>query len=186
LRNLGKRIIKPPHRFSGQGDALPCGNLLFAGAGYRTDPRTHQFLADTLGYEVVSLQAVPSRDAAGRPITNRLTGWPDSLFYDIDLAISVLRPDLIAWCPDAFEPESQDTIRSLTGITKIEVSYTEATQGFACNLVSTGTTVIMSAHAPKLRAAIESHGLTTVTPNITELAKGGGYIRCTSLTLDNP
>ena len=68
-------------------------------------------------------------------------------------------------------------------IDKIEVSRTEATEGFACNLVSTGETVIMSARAPQLRAELEKRGFTVITPEITELAKGGGYIRCTTLTL---
>ncbi|HEY2004315.1 MAG TPA: arginine deiminase-related protein [Candidatus Saccharimonadia bacterium] len=185
LRNLGKRIIKPPYRFSGQGDALPVGNYLLAGSGYRTDPRVHPFLADELGYEVISLRTIPARNPAGVPVTNQLTGWPDSFFYDIDLAISILRSDLIAWCPDAFEPESQAKIRALSGLDKIEVSYEEAVKGFACNLVSTGHTVVMSAHGPKLKAAIEARGLATLTPAIRELIKGGGYIRCTTLTLDN-
>jgi len=185
LRDLGKRIVKPPYRFSGQGDALPVGNYLLAGSGYRTDPRMHPFLADTLGYEVITLRTIPARDPSGQSITNQLTGWPDSFFYDIDLAISILTPELIAWCPDAFEPESQEKIRALAGLDKIEVSYEEAVKGFACNLVSTGRTVVMSAHAPKLKAAIEARGLTTITPDIRELLKGGGYIRCTTLTLDN-
>jgi N-dimethylarginine dimethylaminohydrolase len=59
-------------------------------------------------------------------------------------------------------------------------------QGFACNLVSTGDTVVMSAHAPHLQRALEAEGLKTVTPEIDELVKGGGYIRCTTLTLSNP
>lgn len=185
LEDLGKEIITPPYRFSGQGDALPCGNLLFAGQTYRTDPRMHSFIAEQLGFEVISLEAVPDLDEAGNPVINSITGWPDSFFYDIDLAISVLTPELIAWCPEAFTPESQEKIRSLTQIDKIEVSLEEATKGFACNLVSTGETVVMSAHAAQLKAAIEAKGLTTITPEITELAKGGGYIRCTTLTLDN-
>lgn len=184
LKDLGKKIIKAPYRFSGQGDALPCGNLLFAGTNYRTDPRMHQFVADTFGYEVISLQTVPELDSEGNPVTNPVSGWPDSFFYDIDLAISVLRDDLIAWCPQAFTPESQEKILSLP-IEKIEVPYEEATTGFACNLLSTGETVIMSAHAPKFQAAIEAHGLKTITPEVSELGKGGGYIRCTTLTLDN-
>lgn len=182
LRGLGKQVVKPPFRFSGQGDALPCGNLLFAGSGYRTDPRVHQFLADALGYEVISLQAVPEFDASGKPLKNKVTRWPDSFFYDIDLAISILREDLIAWCPDAFTAESQARIRGLN-IDKIEVSLYEAKNHFACNLVSSGKTVIMSAEAPKLQADIEAHGLNVITPSIKELAKGGGYIRCTTLTL---
>lgn len=184
LRFLGKEIIKPPYRFSGQGDALPCGNLLFCGSNYRTDPRMHEFLAETLGYEVIGLQTIPELDEDGTPVTNVLTGWPDSFFYDIDLAISILREDLIAWCPDAFTLESQEKMRSVN-IEKIEVSLDEATKGFACNLLSTGETVIMSAHAPELQKAIEAHGLNTITPIVSELGKGGGYIRCTTLTLDN-
>lgn len=183
LRAAGKKIIKAPYRFSGQGDALPCGKYLFAGSNYRTDPRMHQFVADTLGYEVISLQTIPELDNEGTPVINAVTGWPDSFFYDIDLAISILREDLIAWCPAAFLPDSQEKIRALP-IEKIEVSLEEATQGFACNLLSTGETVVMSDTAPQLQAAIEAHGLRTITPHIQELVKGGGFIRCTTLTLD--
>jgi N-dimethylarginine dimethylaminohydrolase len=184
LTGLGKIVIKAPYRFSGQGDALPCGNFLLCGSNYRTDPRMHQFLADTFGYDVISLETIPERDAQGLPVINALSGWPDSFFYDIDLAISVLRDDLIGWCPEAFTPESQAKIRALP-IDKIEVSLDEAMKGFACNLVSTGQTVIMSAHAPEYQAAIEAKGLKTITPHVSELAKGGGYIRCTTLTLNN-
>lgn len=185
LRSLGKKIVTPPYRFSGQGDALPCGNLLFAGSGYRTDPRMHAFLADTLGYDVVSLRTLPELDDDGRPVTNHVTGWPDSFFYDIDLALSVITPGLIAWCPEAFTPQSRETIAGLGAVDKIEVSLREAERSFACNLVSTGDTVVMSAHAPGLRAALEARGLQIATPEIHELVKGGGFIRCTTLTLDN-
>lgn len=184
LESRGFEIIEPPYRFSGQGDGLACGNYLFMGTTYRTDPRMHQFVADALGYEVISLQTIPQLDQNGEPQINAVSGWPDSFFYDIDLSLSILREDLIAWCPDAFVPKSQEIIRELP-IEKIEVSLEEATEGFACNLVSTGETVVMSSHAPRLQAAIEDAGLKTITPEIVELAKGGGYIRCTTLTLDN-
>lgn len=189
LSGLGKEVVRVPNNlhFSGQGDALPCGNYLLAGSGYRTDVAAHQFIAQQLGYEVITLQAVPKRGffGHGKPVINKDSGWPDSFFYDIDLAIAVLRPDLIAWCPEAFIPASQKIIRSLPNIDKIEVSYQEATKGFGCNLVSTGETVIISANAPKLKATIETKGLKTITIETKELAKGGGYIRCCTLTLDN-
>lgn len=186
LSQLGKRLVYVPSdlKFSGQGDALPCGDYLFVGSHYRTDPSVHQFLSRELGYKVVGLQTVPTTDKSGKPIINPVTGWPDSFFYDLDLALAVLTPTLIAWCPEAFRPESQAKIRAITDLEKIEVSYEEATKGFACNLVSTGETVIMSANAPLLTKAVEARGLKTITPAITELAKGGGYIRCTTLTLD--
>lgn len=192
LTGLGKTIVRMPDglKFSGQGDSLPCGNFLFAGSGYRSDPAAQAFAAETLGYELVQLQAVPLLDDAGKPVTNEHSGWPDSFFYDIDLALSVLRPPvgsqkgLIAWCPDAFTPESRTKLEQFDGVEKIEVSLTEAKQAFACNLVSTGEMVVMSAHAPEFKAAVEARGFTVLTPGISELAKGGGYIRCTTLTLD--
>lgn len=186
LKDLGKTVIHVPDgvRFSGQGDALPCGDYLFAGATYRTDPAAHQFVADQLGFQVISLQTVPDTNFFGKPKINKSSGWPDSFFYDIDLALSILRPDLIAWCPEAFTKESRAKISGLP-LEKIEVSLKEAKQAFACNLVSSGETVIMSAHAPQFKAAVEAAGLKVITPEISELAKGGGYIRCTTLTLDN-
>jgi N-dimethylarginine dimethylaminohydrolase len=193
LKDQGKTVYKVPNNvhFSGQGDALPCGNYLFAGTGYRTQREAHEFVAQTLGYELISLQTVPKKNWYGKPLINKASGWPDSFFYDIDLALSILRwpsssqKGLIAWCPDAFLPNSRKKLRDFDGVEKIEVSLAEAKEGFACNLVSTGETVVMSAHAPKFKAKLESLGFKVITPEITELAKGGGYIRCTTLTLNN-
>jgi len=188
LQDLGKDIIElPPNmRFSGQGDALPCGNQLFVGSNYRTSIEAWPELQKLLGYEVIGLQTIPKRSlfGYGKRVINTETGWPDSYYYDIDLALSVLRNDLIAYCPEVFVPQSRKLLAELP-IQKIIVDRREATKGFACNLVSTGETVIMSARAPKLKAAIEAHGLKTITPEVSELGKGGGYIRCTTLTLDN-
>lgn len=193
LSDLGKKIIQIPDglHFSGQGDALPCGKYLFCGSGYRSDPAAQAFAADALGFDRVQLHTVPKHNWLGRPSLNKASGWPDSYFYDIDLALSVLRypgatqKGLIAWCPQAFTAESRTLLRDFTMVDKIEVSLQEAKHAFACNLVSTGNTVVMSAHAPVFRSKLEKHGFKVLTPEITELAKGGGYIRCTTLTLDN-
>jgi N-dimethylarginine dimethylaminohydrolase len=193
LKDLGKATFKVPDdfHFSGQGDALPCGNYLFAGTGYRTQKAAHDFIAQTLGYEVISLQTIPKKTWYGKAVINKDSGWPDSYFYDIDLAFSVLRfpsegkKGLVAWCPDAFVPNGRKALRDFDGVDKIEVDFAEAKNGFACNLVSTGETIIMSALAPKFKAKLESLGFKVITPEITELAKGGGYIRCTTLTLNN-
>lgn len=195
LKDLGKKVVKIPSNihFSGQGDALPCGDFLFAGTGYRTEKPAHDFVADTLGYTVISLQTIPKRSlwGFGKPAINKDSGWPDSFFYDIDLALSVLRAPangkkgLIAWCPEAFTPTSRRKLEAFDEVEKIEVSFLEAKKAFACNLVSTGETVVMSANAPRLKAELEDRGFQIITPQITELAKGGGYIRCTTLTLNN-
>lgn len=175
-------IIKPPFKFSGQGDALVCGDYIFVGSSYRTDKRMWSFLEQTYNRQVIGLQTIPARDNQGQPIINKLTGWPDSYFYDLDLALAVINPTLIAWCPEAFDLPSQQLINSLE-IDKIEVDYQEAINGLACNLISTAQDVIMSNNAPKLQAELERRGLKVQTPVINELKKGGGYIRCISLTL---
>lgn len=184
LNNMGVTVITVPEdwHFSGQGDALPCGRFLLAGQGYRSDSRAQAFAADTLGYELIQLHTIPQLDAGGRPQINSASGWPDSFFYDIDLAMAIIREDLIAYCPEAFDEISRNRISRLP-MEKIEVSYKEAVEGFACNLVSTGKTVIMSNRATELRADIERHGLKTIAPDVRELPRGGGYIRCVSLTL---
>lgn len=194
LRNLDKQIIFVPDelKFSGQGDALPCGDYLFIGSQYRTDLKAHKFIGQQLDYQVISLQAIPKRrfHGLGPRVTNKTTGWPDSFYYDIDLALAVLRPPtngkkgLIAWCPEAFTKQSRRKLLNFNGVDKIIVSRQEATQGFACNLVSTGETVIMSANAPNFAKELQKRGFKVITPDITELSKGGGYIRCTTLTLD--
>ncbi len=49
-----------------------------------------------------------------------------------------------------------------------------------------GTTVTMTRGAPRLAAALRDRGLHVVELDTTQLAKGGGGVRCTALTLDNP
>lgn len=185
LINLGLDVHLVPDnlRFSGQGDSLPCGKYLIAGSGYRSDVEAQKFAADTFGLELVQLKTVAHKDADGKDIINHVTGWPDSFFYDIDLAVAIIRDDLIAYCPEALEPDSQEIMKSLD-IEKIEVSLDEAMNGFGCNLVSTGQTVIMSPNAPNLKQELEARGLQVLTTEISELSKGGGFIRCISLTLD--
>lgn len=186
LKNLGYEIETLPHsiKFSGQGDALVCGNKIFAGYGYRTDLDAHEFIKKLTAKEVISLQTVPAMNESGQPIINNVTGWPDSFFYDIDLALAVINDNLVAWCPEAFTPASQELMKDVD-VQKIEVSLEEAVGGFACNLLSTGETVVMSDQAPELEQQLRNEGFKVVTPKMNELSKGGGYIRCTTLTLSN-
>ncbi|MFZ1301929.1 MAG: arginine deiminase-related protein [Candidatus Microsaccharimonas sp.] len=191
LTNLGIEVINVPGglKFSGQGDALACGNYLFCGSTYRSDEAAQTFAAKQLGYNKVQLQTIPQKNSSGEPVINAISGWADSFFYDIDLALSIIKAPtdtekgLIAYCRDAFTSDSQATLDAITDIDKIEISLEEAQNAFACNLVSTGETVIMSAHAPIFTAELRNRGIKVITPEITELAKGGGYIRCTSLTI---
>lgn len=165
LQRRGLEVVDAPYAFSGQGDALPCGELLLAGHGQRTDVRMHRFLGERLGYEVVGLR----------------TAGPE--WYDLDLAVAVIdNPHTLAWCPAAFDGPSRRRIRGL-GLDLIEVSVGEA-QRFALNLISDGDTVTMTDRAPRLAAQLRERGLRVVELATRELAKGGGGVRCTALTLN--
>ena len=170
-------------RREGQGDSLRCGNYLFAGSGYRSDPEAQQFAAETLGLELVQVHAKPQLNDDGTPHINPFTNHADSFWYDLDLAVSVIDEHTIAYCPDALDEESNKKLEALTDLDKIKVDFDECTKGFADNLVSTGKQVIMSNKAPKLQAELEKRGLICLTPDVTELKEGGGYIRCVSLWL---
>ncbi len=185
LENLGIKTVEVPdnYLYSGQGDSLICGNYLFGGRGYRSDPEAQQFAAKTLGLDLIQVHAKPQLNADGTEHINPFTHHADSFWYDLDLAISVIDKHTIAYCPDALDEESNRKIESLTDLDKITVDFDECTKGFANNLVSTGKHVIMSCKAPKFQAELEKRGLICLTPDIEELKEGGGYIRCVSLWL---
>nr|WP_240942847.1 arginine deiminase-related protein [Planosporangium thailandense] len=166
LVGRGYDVVEAPYPFSGQGDALACGDLLLAGFGQRTDPRMHAVLARELDYEVVPLQTVGPR-------------W-----YDLDLAVGVIDTRTIAYCPDALDAPSRRRLQGL-GLDLIEVSVDEAAR-FALNLVSDGTTVTMTKGVARLAGELRTRGLRVIELETTQLAKGGGGVRCTALTLDNP
>lgn len=166
LTEHGYETIETPYAFSGQGDALAFGDLLLAGYGHRTDRRVHAILARELGYEVVPLRTIGPR-------------W-----YDLDLTVAVIaESQTLAYCPQALDAPSRRRLRGL-GVDLIEVSTDEA-ERFALNLVSDGTTVTMTRGVPRLADALRGRGLRVVELDTTELAKGGGGVRCTALTLDS-
>ena len=167
LEGRGYDVLEAPYPFSGQGDALACGDLLLAGYGQRTDQRMHAVLADALGYDVIPLRTVGPR-------------W-----YDLDLAVAVVdAPHTLAYCPQALDEPSRGSLRAL-GLELIEVGLDEAAR-LALNLISDGRTVTMTRGAPRLAATLRERGLHVVELDTTQLAKGGGGVRCTALTLDNP
>ncbi len=166
LTGRGYQVVEAPHAFSGQGDALAFGDLLLAGYGQRTDPRMHAVLARELGYEVVPLRTVSPR-------------W-----YDLDLAVGVVDDHTLAYCPEALDGPSRGRLRGL-GADLVEVSAAEA-ERFALNLVSDGAVVTMARGVRRFADALRDRGLRVVELDTAELSKGGGGVRCTALTLDNP
>ena len=199
LRQFGKQIIHPPQhieRYSGQGDTLVCGNVLFVGSGYRTDLAMADYLQQLWpDYAIVPIKTVPMLDETGSVYVNEVSGWEDSQFYDIDLAMAILRSPtkstagLIGVCKKAFTPASIQRIEKACAkhnIKCIDVSYDEAVNAFACNLISNGVDrAVMSTGAPQFANKLRANGFQVAEQDLTELNKAGGGGRCIGLTLDN-
>jgi N-dimethylarginine dimethylaminohydrolase len=184
LSDLGYETVTLPvdWRFGGQGDALILGDYIFCGQKYRSDIVAQKMVAEQFGLKRVQLTTVPDLDENGVPVINKSTGWADSFFYDLDLALAVLDENTIAYCPKAFTHESQDVLAALP-FRKIEVSLNEAKNNFACNLVSTGKSVVMSDLAPDFKHEIEMLGYDVIALGLSEFGKSGGCARCIALFL---
>ena len=184
LQALGFETQRAGVLFSGQGDAMIIGSKrVLIGNGYRTDPAVANGIQDWLGLDVTVVRAKPKRRWYGARVRNKVTGLWDSYYYDLDMAVAVIRPDLLAVCLDALTSEGRRAITGLRDIEIIPVSEHEAKYGLACNLVSTGDTVIMSDEAPQLAARLEGHHLKVIKLSNRELRKSGGGFRCMSLSL---
>ena len=166
LQSNEYEVIDCPYLFSGQGDALPTGTgSVIKGRGWRSDPKSDDFVAEALGYNVIPIQTIGPE-------------W-----YDNDLTIGVIKPGLLAVCLDALDQQSQYLLTANQELTIIPVSIEEARRA-ACNLVSDGATVIMPSGSPKLASDLKKAGLAVITKSIEQLWTGGGAVRCTSLALD--
>ncbi len=184
LQNLGFATKRAGALFSGQGDALIIseGRVLM-GSGYRTDPAAAKDIKKHLGLEPIIVRAKPKRHWLGFPLKNKNTMLWESYFYDIDIAVGVIKPDLLAVCFDALTDEGKAAIKKLKNVSIIPVDLREARDALACNLVSTGEEVVMVDNAPKLAADLKAAGMKLqLLPN-TQLRRNGGGFRCISLSL---
>jgi N-dimethylarginine dimethylaminohydrolase len=186
LQALGFQTRPSSLLFSGQGDAMIIGDdRVLIGNGYRTNPAVASEIRDWLGLEPVVVRAKPKRRffGFGPAVRNSITGLWDSYYYDLDLAVAVIQPYLLAVCFDALTHEGRRAIERLRDVEIIPVSEHEAKYGLGCNLVSTGETVIMSDEAPQLAARLIGHHLKVIRLPNQELRKSGGGFRCISLGL---
>ena len=153
--------------FEGVGDALlqPGRKLLWAGYGFRTDRESHQFLADQLELEVVSLQLThPS-------------------FYHLDTCFCPLLDDQAMYYPAAFDEASLKTIEAhIRPENRIIVSEEDAVH-FACNAVLVDRDLFLNHAGPKLVQLLEQKGYMPVIQPVSEFLKAGGANKCLTLAL---
>jgi N-dimethylarginine dimethylaminohydrolase len=153
-------IADPAATNEAEGDFAVLADRILAGHGFRTSRAAHGELAALTGREVISLQLVDPR------------------LYHLDVALTVLddERDHLAYYPDAFSPESQ---RLLADRFPDAILATAAdAYAFGLNCVSDGRSVFIPAGTEHLRMQIAAAGYRPVSIDLSELAKGGGSVKC--------
>ena len=166
MKSHGFEILYLPPRghFEGAGDALFCGETLFAGYRFRSDVRSHQWIGEALGVEVLPLELVDPR------------------FYHLDTCFCPLSEDAAIYHPGAFDDYGRSVLRARIG-TLIEVPGGEAT-AFSCNAVVVGRSVVLNEETPRLTRSLVEAGYTVRPTSLTEFIKAGGSAKCLTLRLD--
>jgi arginine dihydrolase len=150
--------------FEGAGDALFCGQSLFAGYRIRSDAAAHQHLGQVLNRLVMPLELVDPR------------------FYHLDTCFCPVAPGAALYFPDAFDRYGRRVLE--THIDKLlPVAEAEAAR-FACNAVVVGKTVIVNAGCDQLGADLRAWGYEVVFLELDEFLKAGGSAKCLTLRLD--
>jgi N-dimethylarginine dimethylaminohydrolase len=156
--------LPPAFMFEGAGDALFCGETLFAGYRFRSDARSHQWVGERLGVEVLPMELVDPR------------------FYHLDTCFCPLAEGSAIYYPGAFDDYGRsvlaDRIEHL-----IPVSAEEAVS-FSCNAVVVGRCVVLNEGAPKLARDLDGAGFSPIPLRLTEFIKAGGSAKCLTLRLD--
>ena len=150
--------------FEGAGDALFCGETLYAGYRFRSDARSHLWIGERLGVETLPLELVDPR------------------FYHLDTCFCPLSATEAIYYPGAFDDYGRSVLSSRIN-RLIDVSADEAVS-FSCNAVVVGRTVVLNQGVPKLTKALHEAGYDTRPLPLTEFIKAGGSAKCLTLRLD--
>ncbi len=165
-RRRGFEVVDTPagFKFEGAGDALFCGETLFAGYRFRSDVRSHQWIGECLDVEVLPLELVDPR------------------FYHLDTCFCPLAPDLALYYPGAFDEYGRSVLKDRIP-NLIEVVAEEAIS-FSCNAVVVGKTVILNDGAPRLAEALAARNFTVRPLGFSEFIKSGGSAKCLTFRID--
>jgi N-dimethylarginine dimethylaminohydrolase len=150
--------------FEGAGDALFCGDTLFAGYRMRSDAAGMLHIGDMLGVRVIPVELVDSR------------------YYHIDTCFCPLKPGEAIWYPPAFDEYGQRAIAAAIPHL-IEVVSQEA-ERFACNAVVVDKHVVTNVGCPQLHKELELRGYHPIATPLDEFVKAGGSAKCLTLRLD--
>ena len=148
----------------GAGDALFCGDTLFAGYRTRSDANAHNWVAARLGVRCLPLELVNPR------------------FYHLDTCFCPLAPGVAVYFPDAFDAYGRRVLAANVPHL-IPVIEGEAHR-FGCNAVAVGKTVLHNSGCPELAKSLAAAGFASVEVELDEFLKAGGSAKCLTLRLD--
>lgn len=149
--------------FEGAGDALFCGDTLYAGYLVRSDAASMQWVGTQIGCRVIPLQLVDGR------------------FYHLDTCFCPLDDQMAIYFPGAFDDYAR---RALSQIPKLIAVDEDEAARFACNAIVVGRDVVLNAGCPKLEEALQAEGFHTHPTKLSEFLKSGGSAKCLTLRLD--
>lgn len=166
LSEHGFDVVDVPDNFSfeGAGDALFCGDTLYAGYRMRSDAAGHQRIGQMIGVRVIPVELIDAR------------------YYHLDTCFCPLSETEAIWYPPAFDDYGQLAIRAHVP-NLIEAERFEA-ERFACNAVVIGKRVITNTGCEHLHAELVSRGYEPISTPLDEFVKAGGSAKCLTLRLD--
>lgn len=157
-------MLPDGYSFEGAGDALFCGDTLFAGYRMRSQAISHQLVSQRIGRRVIPVELI------------------DPYYYHLDTCFCPLATDVAAYYPGAFDDYGRQVLREHIP-TLIEVDKDEA-RSFACNAVVIGMTVITNIGCPFFHSQLRALGFTPMETPLGEFVKAGGSAKCLTLRLD--
>ena len=156
--------LPPGQNFEGAGDALFCGDVLFAGYRSRSDASSELWLGDRLGVEVLPLELVDAR------------------YYHLDTCFCPLADGEAIYYPGAFDEYGRAVLAAR--IPKLIAVTADEAVSFSCNAVVVGRSVVLNDGAPKLSKSLTDAGYAVHPVRLTEFIKSGGSAKCLTIRLD--
>jgi N-dimethylarginine dimethylaminohydrolase len=156
----GREIATPVEVNEAEGDFAVLSERILAGYGFRTALAAHREVAELTGREVISLELV------------------DPHLYHLDVALAVLddERDHLAYYPPAFSAASRRVLAR--NFPDAIIASRHDAYAFGLNCVSDGHNVFLPCGAASLRTAIAAAGYRPISIDLSELAKGGGSVKC--------
>lgn len=149
--------------FEGAGDALFLGKSLFAGYRFRSDIRSHTFIAEILNIPVLSLELADKR------------------FYHLDTCFAPLDAERALYYPGAFDAYGRKVIEKNVA-EPIAVPREEALR-FVCNAVVIGRDVVIHHQCPRTAGRLLARGFRVHETDLSEFIKAGGSAKCLTLQI---